>query len=175
MGSRSFRYAVALLLIVLGVMAIRPYIEYRIYAATTPRPIEARGNLADYEKSAIDIFERVSPSVVYIVGRGGGNELPLSALDEAEIRTGTGFIWDQVGNVVTNDHVVEGAKALAKPSRQPLSVSLPTMISRSSVWPARASFRRRSRSEARRTSRSGRRPLPSATRSGSTSRSPAAS
>jgi 2-alkenal reductase len=113
MGSRSFRYAVALVLIVLGVMAIRPYIEYRIYAATTPRPIEARGNLADYEKSAIDIFERVSPSVVYIVGRGGGNELPLSALDEAEIRTGTGFIWDQAGNVVTNDHVVEGAKALA--------------------------------------------------------------
>jgi 2-alkenal reductase len=113
MGSRSFRYAAALVLIVLSVMTIRSFIEYRLYAATTPRPIEARGNLADYEKSAIDIFERVSPSVVHIVGRGGGNELPPSALDESEIRTGTGFIWDQAGNLVTNDHVVEGTKALA--------------------------------------------------------------
>ena len=113
MGARSFRYLVMLLLIVLTVMTIRPYIEYQLYAATTPRPIEARGSLADYEKSTIEVFERVSPSVVHVVGRGGANEPSLSVPDEAEIRTGTGFIWDPAGNVVTNDHVVEGTKALA--------------------------------------------------------------
>src|SRR3981189_3228896 len=63
-----------LLLIVLISVTIRPYIEYQLYAATTPRQVEARGSLADYEKSAIEVFERVSPSVVHIVGRGGGNE-----------------------------------------------------------------------------------------------------
>src|SRR3979409_997026 len=113
MGTRSFRYIVVLLLIVLTVTTIRPYVEYQLYAATTPRAVEARGNLADYEKSTIEVFERVSPSVVHVVGRGGGNELSLSAPDEADIRTGTGFIWDPAGNVVTNDHVVEGTKVLA--------------------------------------------------------------
>jgi 2-alkenal reductase len=103
----------AFLLIVLSVMTIRPYIEYRFYAATTPRAVEARGSLADYEKSTIEVFERVSPAVVHVVGRGGGNGLSLFAVDEAQIRTGTGFIWDQAGNVVTNDHVVEGTKVLA--------------------------------------------------------------
>jgi S1-C subfamily serine protease len=113
MGARSFRYAVVLLLIILIGMTIRPEIEYQLYAATTPRPVDARGSLADYEHSTIDIFERVSPSVVHIVGRGGGREPSLSAPDEAEIRTGTGFVWDPAGNVVTNDHVVEGTTALA--------------------------------------------------------------
>ncbi|SDR63469.1 2-alkenal reductase [Rhizobiales bacterium GAS113] len=113
MGSRSFRYVMALMLIVLAIPVIRPYIEYRLYAATTPRPVEARGGLADYENSAIEIFERVSPSVVHVVGREGGDELSLSAGDEVGIRTGTGFVWDQAGNVVTNDHVVEGTKVLA--------------------------------------------------------------
>jgi len=112
MGSRSFRYAIALMLIVLAVMTIRPYIEYRLYAATTPRPVEARGSLADYENSAIEVFERVSPSVVHVVGRSGANELSPFGGDEAGIRTGTGFIWDQAGHVVTNDHVVEGTKVL---------------------------------------------------------------
>ena len=113
MGSRSFRYAIALMLIVLAVMTIRPYIEYRLYAATTPRPVEARGSLADYENSAIEVFERVSPSVVHVVGRSGANELSPFGGDEAGIRTGTGFFWDQAGHVVTNDHVVEGTKVLA--------------------------------------------------------------
>ncbi|HMH71754.1 MAG TPA: 2-alkenal reductase, partial [Bradyrhizobium sp.] len=94
------------MLIVLAIMTIRPYIEYGFYAATTPRPVEARGSLADYENSTIKIFEHVSPSVVHVVGRDGGNELSPSAADEAGIRTGTGFIWDQAGNVVTNNHVV---------------------------------------------------------------------
>jgi 2-alkenal reductase len=113
MDIRSCPYAVVLLSIVLVGVTIRPYIEYQLYAATTPRQIEPRGSLADYEKSAVEIFERVSPSVVHIVGRGGSNEPSLSAPDEAEIRTGTGFVWDPAGNVVTNDHVVEGTKALA--------------------------------------------------------------
>jgi S1-C subfamily serine protease len=113
MGSRSFRYAIALMLIVLAVMTIRPCIEYRLYAATTPRPVEASGSLAEYENSAIEVFERVSPSVVHVVGRSGANELSPFGGDEAGIRTGTGFIWDQAGHVVTNDHVVEGTKVLA--------------------------------------------------------------
>jgi S1-C subfamily serine protease len=112
MESRSFRYGIALILIVVAVITIRPYVEYRIYAATTPRPVEARGSLPDYENSATEVFERVSPSVVHVVGRGDASALSAFNGDEG-IRTGTGFVWDPAGNVVTNDHVVEGAKVLA--------------------------------------------------------------
>jgi hypothetical protein len=80
MRVRAFRYLMALILIVVAAMTIRPYIEYRIYAATTPRPVEARGSLADYESSAIEIFERVSPTVVYVVGREGPDEQSLSQI-----------------------------------------------------------------------------------------------
>src|ERR1700704_3466254 len=106
MESRSFRYVLALMFIVLAVMTIGPHVEYRFYAATTPRPVDARGSLTDYENSTIALFERVSPSVVHVVGRDAANELSVSAADEGGIRTGTGFVWDQAGNVVTNDHVV---------------------------------------------------------------------
>ncbi|MEA2988438.1 MAG: hypothetical protein QOG83_1149, partial [Alphaproteobacteria bacterium] len=74
MESRSFRYVLALMLVLLAFIAVRPYVEYRLYAATTPRPVEARGSLADYEKSTIRLFESVSPSVVHVVGRDAGNE-----------------------------------------------------------------------------------------------------
>jgi hypothetical protein len=35
-------------------------------AATEPRPVRARGQLSNAELATIDIFERTSPSVVYI-------------------------------------------------------------------------------------------------------------
>ena len=113
MESRTFRYVLAFMVFVLAGMAIRPYVEYRLFAATTPRPVDARGSLADYEKSSIELFEVVSPSVVHVVGRDATSELSLYAPDEGGIRTGTGFIWDPAGNVVTNDHVVDGTKMLA--------------------------------------------------------------
>jgi hypothetical protein len=46
-----------------------------MFAQTTPRPIEARGNLSDAEGSIIALFERVSPSVVQVVGRQAGGNL----------------------------------------------------------------------------------------------------
>jgi 2-alkenal reductase len=50
--------------------------------------------------------------VVHVVGRGGATSYSPSA-DEGGVATGTGFVWDQAGSIVTNDHVVEGAKSLS--------------------------------------------------------------
>jgi 2-alkenal reductase len=113
MESRSTRFILLALVVVLGVIAFRPYIEYRLYAATAPRPVEARGSLADYEKTSIEMFERVSPSVVHVVGRGGSNEFLQPEGQGGPIQSGTGFLWDPAGHVVTNNHVVEGTNALA--------------------------------------------------------------
>jgi 2-alkenal reductase len=113
MGSRSFRYVSAILLILLAAAALWPEVQYRLYAATAPRPVEARGKLSDYENSTIAVFEHVSPSVVQIVGRGAAAQQVATSGDEAPVQSGTGFIWDEAGDIVTNNHVVEGTTALA--------------------------------------------------------------
>ena len=113
MESRSTRYFLLAILVFLGIIAARPYIEHQLYAATAPRPVEARGSLADFERSTIDIFERVSPSVVQVVGRAGTNTPTPSDEQEGGVQSGTGFVWDGAGHVVTNDHVVAGTNALA--------------------------------------------------------------
>src|SRR3954469_3065516 len=111
MERRSLRLLILVVLLLLGFVVFRPYVEWSLFSATTPRPVEARGNLSDAERSTIELFERVSPSVVQIVGKGSGNELTEG--DETKVQSGTGFIWDKAGNIVTNNHVVENTSALA--------------------------------------------------------------
>jgi 2-alkenal reductase len=117
MANRLLGLVLAAILLVAGGIALRPYVEYRLYAATAPRPVEPRGDLAEYERSTIALFERVSPSVVQVVGLGGSNgrNVPRGggAGEEQPVQSGTGFVWDAAGHVVTNDHVVEGATNLA--------------------------------------------------------------
>src|SRR5882757_590982 len=110
MTNRTLTVVAAIILGLAALFAARPYIDYQLYAATNPRSIEPRGDLADYERATIALFERVSPSVVQVVGRGAETG---TTREEAQVQTGTGFVWDQAGHVVTNDHVVEGATALA--------------------------------------------------------------
>src|SRR6476660_8272027 len=110
MESRSTRFALVAILVVLAVIALRPYIEHQLYAATAPRQVEARGSLADYEKSTIEIFERVSPSVVQVVGRSSKT---TQSEEQEGVQSGTGFVWDGAGHIVTNNHVVENTNALA--------------------------------------------------------------
>jgi S1-C subfamily serine protease len=111
MESRSLRAVLLVVIILLGFLAFRPYVERSLFSATAPRAVEARGNLSDSERSTIELFERVSSSVVQVVGKGGGNELTEG--DETKVQSGTGFIWDKAGNIVTNNHVVENTSALA--------------------------------------------------------------
>lgn len=77
-----------------------------------PRAVTARGDLAEDEKNTIDIFRESSPSVVYITSialkRG------LFSLNAVEIPqgTGSGFIWDTEGRIVTNYHVISDASSI---------------------------------------------------------------
>src|SRR5262249_27374161 len=92
------------------VVVARPYIDEALFAAKTPRPIEARGDLAQIEQLNIEIFQRASPSVVQIAGRVGGWSA-LRGGQEARI-SGSGVVWDRGGNVVTNNLVVENVQSL---------------------------------------------------------------
>lgn len=74
-----------------------------------PRAVTARGDLATDELNTIDIFRANSPSVVYVtsiaVRRG------LFSLNAVEVPqgTGSGFVWDDQGRIVTNYHVISDA------------------------------------------------------------------
>lgn len=71
-----------------------------------PRVVEARGELAADEKSTIKIFRSASPSVVYITSIELRRGLFSLNVQEIPKGTGSGFIWDKEGRIVTNYHVI---------------------------------------------------------------------
>ena len=79
--------------------------------AAVERAVTARGDLADIEKTTIEIFRTASPSVVHITTLVAARE-PFS-LDIRQIPegTGSGFVWDKDGHIVTNYHVIRDATA----------------------------------------------------------------
>lgn len=74
-----------------------------------PREVTPRGELADFEKSTIELFQQVSPSVVYINTRARVRDNWSRSSYEVEAGTGSGFVWDEAGHIVTNYHVIENA------------------------------------------------------------------
>ena len=89
--------------------------------AATPVPA-APADLAAIEGALGRIYQDVGPSVVYIevlqqqaAGMGQawpffGDQAPqLPPSDQYQRGSGSGFVWDDSGYIVTNNHVVEGA------------------------------------------------------------------
>src|SRR5262249_46865359 len=66
------------------------------------------GDLAQDEKATIELFKQASKSVVHVTTAELGRDLYLNVL-EIPRGTGSGFLWDEKGHVVTNYHVVEDA------------------------------------------------------------------
>jgi S1-C subfamily serine protease len=112
--SRLFRFALFAVVALLAMAVAQPFImrlipgdtAQRTMEAATPRPVEAAGDLSDLEKSIIAVFDRVSPSVVQVVGRQSTRT--MFDEDHSGVQSGTGFVWDGAGDVVTNNHVVNG-------------------------------------------------------------------
>ena len=75
------------------------------------RSITPRGELAADELATIALFERTRDSVVYISTSELVRDLWSRNVMEVPQGTGSGFIWDDTGNVVTNYHVVADASA----------------------------------------------------------------
>jgi S1-C subfamily serine protease len=77
--------------------------------AAGPRPVVPRGPLTAEEKANITLFETSKASVVYISTLERVIDVWTRNIAKVPRGTGSGFIWDDAGHVVTNRHVIEGA------------------------------------------------------------------
>jgi S1-C subfamily serine protease len=90
-----------------------------------PRAVTPRGALSADEIANIEVFRRLSPSVVHITTLATERDFFNRSVAQVPRGTGTGFIWDNAGHVVTNFHVIqEGSGARVTLADQ-------------STWPAR--------------------------------------
>jgi 2-alkenal reductase len=117
---RFVRIALGITLGLLLALVAQPYIMAFLYSADQPRAVTARGDLSAAETTTVDLFARASPSVVHVFAQTAAQSRALLDPDTDEegngqqqggsgTQTGTGFVWDAAGHVVTNNHVVEGA------------------------------------------------------------------
>ncbi|WP_322802372.1 S1C family serine protease, partial [Thermoflexus sp.] len=73
----------------------------------TPIPPGVLSEARALEAAFISVYQRVSPSVVHITTRATAFDLFRGPVYQEG--TGSGFVWDTEGHIVTNNHVVEGA------------------------------------------------------------------
>jgi S1-C subfamily serine protease len=79
-------------------------------AAVEPRAVTPRGPLTTEERNTMAVFDSVSPSVVYITTVQHVRDFFSRNIMRVPQGTGSGFVWDERGRVVTNFHVIRGAQ-----------------------------------------------------------------
>ena len=82
-----------------------------VYSRTdaVPRVVAPRGPLAADELANVEVFRKTSPSVVHITSLGVQRDMFSANVQQVPRGTGTGFVWDNAGHIVTNFHVIQGA------------------------------------------------------------------
>ncbi len=80
-------------------------------AEATPRSVAPRGALGADEQANIELFRKASPSVVHITTLETQRDLFSMNVQQVPLGTGTGFVWDERGHIVTNFHVIQGGSA----------------------------------------------------------------
>lgn len=76
-----------------------------------PREITPRGPLLQEEQNNIQIFEQAAPSVVFITAKQQRRSFFSMNVMEIEAGSGSGFVWDAFGHIVTNAHVLSEGNA----------------------------------------------------------------
>lgn len=77
--------------------------------AVESRQVTPAGELAADEKATIDLFKAASPSVVFITTLQQRVDFRTRNVLEIPAGSGSGFVWDNAGHIVTNYHVVQRA------------------------------------------------------------------
>jgi S1-C subfamily serine protease len=104
--------AVGAVVAVLAVVGALPEKVERTTTPTTadaPQPTNTPATLDSAPTSVADIYKKVSGSVVFVSARGGDGALSFNGQGGGKAASGSGFVIDTAGHIVTNDHVVEDA------------------------------------------------------------------
>lgn len=72
-------------------------------------PADDRPRYANDEEATIALFEEAAPSVNYITTTNLRSSRWSRDVSEIPRGTGSGFVWDKEGHIITNYHVIEGA------------------------------------------------------------------
>jgi len=83
------------------------FVQTAFLPAREARVVTPRGDLAAFENTAADVFEASAPSVVYIFTEVA--QRSVFGTKRVSRGTGSGFVWDAAGHIITNQHVVDGA------------------------------------------------------------------
>lgn len=68
--------------------------------------------LSSAEQNVIGIFKRVSPAVVSVANKAVLRDFADYQLYEVPQGTGSGFVWDKEGHIISNFHVIYGASSV---------------------------------------------------------------
>ena len=134
MRDRFLAVALVWSLLLLTAWVAEPYMDRLLQSEAAPRAVTPRGDLAERERAAIELFRHVSPSVVQVLVEPGRHEMAsrgAAGRDTASRNTagedeeagsdaqsgsdppsGSGFAWDRAGHIVTNHHVVESGRPI---------------------------------------------------------------
>jgi len=72
---------------------------------------ETESQLTDSEKATISVFERTKPSIVNVTTYQALRSRMSTNIMEIPAGQGTGIIWDRLGHIVTNFHVIRDAQS----------------------------------------------------------------
>ncbi len=80
--------------------------------AARPREVAPAAALGAEERATIDIFQEASRSVVFITTSALRRDFWSLNVFEVPQGSGSGFVWDREGHIVTNYHVIAGANRI---------------------------------------------------------------
>ncbi|WP_367383782.1 S1C family serine protease [Roseobacter sp. HKCCD6544] len=108
---RLWSVTAAVLIVILTWQSI-PLLQARLFEQSAePRLITPRGDLSLAEESTIAVFDAAKDSVVFITTAQRVVDPWTRNAYHVPHGNGSGFVWDVLGHIVTNYHVIEGASS----------------------------------------------------------------
>jgi len=118
-GTRRAARLFALLLVLSGCKKTQPTPDATAatpgQASATPPPVPplSPGARIEDERNTIDVFKSCAPSTVFVTQTRVMVDYFGGVAQEVPAGSGSGFVWDDAGHIVTNFHVVEGARSVS--------------------------------------------------------------
>ncbi len=109
--SRIIAWLLATGLVVALGLWLMPGLLRQTAAGAEPRQVSPRPPLGAAEMAIIELFEKTRGSVVFITTQDQVIDVWTRNVFNIPRGTGSGFVWDDQGHLVTNNHVVSGASA----------------------------------------------------------------